>query len=267
MKQFLISLVFFSDRSTYQAAGKSIAADPTSRTVGNTDTVIQQKSNWRQKVKSTFKNPSSRPNGVTTSKPNFKPQGTRIAFLAVKIQTDDVTKVDSDVIHFEEKIVCDHHDTDCEAKIEAKSSATIVKSDLEVKEQGTEQTKVYDGENENIKISTVLGQVSFCNGSATTAANQQSLTCTSENQITFCPEHDVTDHVTTISVDVHNLDSLRGNFKASPVSSAGPECSCGESCPCSSFDSEDERPGKEPFINDVTQTFLNPYSLCRPPLF
>jgi len=58
-------------------------------------------------------------------------------------------------------------------------------------------------------------------------------------------DEDDLDHVTTISVDVHTMDSLRGPVKVSPVSSAGLDCSCGESCACSSYDSEDDRPNDE----------------------
>ncbi len=58
-------------------------------------------------------------------------------------------------------------------------------------------------------------------------------------------DEDDLDHVTTISVDVHTMDSLRGPVKVSPVSSAGLDCSCGESCACSSYDSEEDRPNDD----------------------
>ena len=58
-------------------------------------------------------------------------------------------------------------------------------------------------------------------------------------------DDDDLDHVTTISVDVHTMDSLRGPVKVSPVSSAGLDCSCGESCACSSYDSEEDRANDE----------------------
>jgi hypothetical protein len=228
-------------------------------TVANTDTIIRHKTktNWRQKVKSTFQ--SSRPNSVTNSKQSVPPQGTRVAFLAVKVDADDVTNIEvEDVSHFDEKLVFDSQimATNCEVNIEAKSSATscVTSTQQEGEKQVhafTEQDRKCDFEHENVKISTVLGQVHFCNG---TLAKEDSLTRnSSENHIIFCPDSDVTDQVTTISVDVHNLDTLRGNFKASPVSSAGPECSCGESCPCSSYDSDEERPGIFQFFPTSTK--------------
>ena len=64
-------------------------------------------------------------------------------------------------------------------------------------------------------------------------------------------DDDDLDHVTTISVDVHNMDSLRGPVKVSPVSSAGLDCSCGESCACSSYDSEEDRPNDDFSTNSI----------------
>ena len=233
-----------------------MVADPPSclPTVPNTDTVIglKIKSNWRQKVKSRFQVPSSsRPNGVTTSKQIFPPQGSRVAFLAVKIDMDDVTndglKVDNDVTHFDEKSFCDNYE--CDSVTPATFCLTNPEQDM--KEQAVAFIEAdprcemnNDVTHDNVLNLTVLGEVRFCNGtSVSTASATKGDSLGSENRTCFYPDSDAIDHVTTISVDVHNLDFIRGNFKASPVSSAGPECSCGESCPCSSYDSEEERPG------------------------
>ena len=117
-----------------------------------------------------------------------------------------------------------------------------------------------------LELNPSSAQVKFCSNKNIDVTENAAILCDAVTcDATNSTNNDVTqhlddniDHITTVSVDVHAMETVRGTVKASPVSSAGMDCSCEDSCACSSYESDEDH-------NDLREMTTNSIA-CQGPM-
>ena len=234
----LINIIYFIFRSVHQGP-KSVVADPPSRmTIENSDLQIQ---NGRQRLKpmmiQTIQTQKTTSNNDV---PTFPPQGSRVALLSVKFDIDDkgvdvndttLTEIKVTSKENTESLTQTKETTPVDEKPDSDKNSDISKSreisDISKEKENSdiskskensdisksrENSERKESDDSSVRISTVLGEVRFCNGKGIHGGNSVE-SCDKTSDDLMNDLDDVIDHVTTISVDVHMIDSLRGPVK------------------------------------------------------
>jgi hypothetical protein len=181
--------------------------------IDNSEAQIQ---NGRQKIlKPTMivQTPKASNNGDKVA--TFPPQGSRVALLSVKFDIDE-NDVDANV----DKSSTEMKETSKEISAETKETPVEEKSEIgqSPKICSDSKSKEHSDRNESkdcssVKIPTVLGEVRFCNGKGINGGGNSLESYDRRSDELMNDLDDVIDHVTTISVDVHMIDTLRGPVK------------------------------------------------------
>ena len=212
-----------NDYRSAAGGAKSFVEAPSRMTVANVDTGgsrVQLAPTWSERINSMRTSNAKSSNDTKTTTFIFPATSKRAALLSVKVDADGEMSPTSKQtsISNDEKSPAEEEMTSC-LKVEEPKTAAV---------------------NFEVELNPISDEVKFCsvlNDDVTDKLNDED---DGNDQSTNLAD-DVIDHVTTISVDVHAMESLRGAVKVSPVSSAGMDCSCEDSCACSSFDSDDDR--------------------------